>query len=368
MERNPQIDGLRAIAIILVISFHYINNQLVGVPHPFAKFLYFSTSFGWAGVDLFFVLSGFLIGSILIKNQEKGDFFKTFYLRRFVRIIPNYFLLIFFFLIIINLPLLKDDYFLSGNRVIPIWSYFLMVHNLFMASLHNMGNTAMSVTWSIGIEEQFYLLFPLFIYFIKPKFIPAFLVFVVLLANLFRLITPILPGENFSIPAYVLLPCRMDAISFGILIAWMNLKLDFKILNNNHLNSLYFLIFLIVSICGYLMVKFGDIGPIRNSLFALVFSSILVISLARPNSYFGQILGSKILVWIGRISYSLYLFHYIILGVFVVIGQNYFPDLFGLKGFIISIIAISFSVLFSWLIFKYFETPFVKFGKKFVYK
>ena len=79
MKRIPQIDGLRAIAILLVLSFHYINNQLVNETTKIAKFFCFATSFGWAGVDLFFVLSGFLIGSILLLNKQKDKYFAAFY-------------------------------------------------------------------------------------------------------------------------------------------------------------------------------------------------------------------------------------------------------------------------------------------------
>ena len=82
MKRIPQIDGLRAIAILLVISFHYVNNQLVNATDKIAKFFCFVTSFGWAGVDLFFVLSGFLIGSILIANKQKNKYFSTFYIEK----------------------------------------------------------------------------------------------------------------------------------------------------------------------------------------------------------------------------------------------------------------------------------------------
>ena len=103
-ERIKELDGLRGVAILLVVSFHYINNQLINTPGIVAKSLFTLTSFGWVGVDLFFILSGFLIGSILIKEKGKPNYFSTFYIRRIVRIIPNYYLLLGVFAILLSVP------------------------------------------------------------------------------------------------------------------------------------------------------------------------------------------------------------------------------------------------------------------------
>ena len=78
-QRIPELDGLRGVAILLVIAFHYVNNQLVHATHSVSKALAHITSFGWVGVDLFFVLSGFLIGSILISKKELRELFQTIF-------------------------------------------------------------------------------------------------------------------------------------------------------------------------------------------------------------------------------------------------------------------------------------------------
>src|SRR6478736_2795435 len=108
-ERYKPLDGLRGIAILVVLGFHYINNQYASMD-PMAlnrveKILMKTTYFGWCGVDLFFVLSGFLIGSILLKNRGAENFFKAFYVRRFLRIIPIYYLLLVIFIIVKQTPI-----------------------------------------------------------------------------------------------------------------------------------------------------------------------------------------------------------------------------------------------------------------------
>ncbi len=326
------------------------------------KLLYNATSFGWVGVDLFFVISGFLIGSILLINHGSAKLFKSFYIRRFVRIVPNYYLLIIIFLLIGSLSIFKGDYFLTGNNVIPTWSYFAMTHNFFMASLENMGNDAMSVTWSIGIEEQFYILFPLFIVFVKEKWLPFLLIVLIALAIYFRSLY-----TNW-IPAYVLLPCRMDAISFGILLAWINKNYDVKEIVQMHFTKLIVSIIMVALLCGFLFYLYKDLGIVRNSLFAYVFAVLILIALGKPQSFYCKLLGNKTLGWIGKISYSLYLFHYLILGVFKNLSKQFFETSGTAFNISLSVAALLFSFLFAWLVYQFLEKPSVAFGKKFNYR
>ena len=360
--RIPELDGLRGIAILLVVSFHYINNQLVGHSNPFAKIAAKLTSFGWVGVDLFFVLSGFLIGSILIKNKKTTNFFSTFYIRRLVRIVPNYYLLILLFLLLVSIPFFSGSYFVTGNNNIPWWSYFLMVHNFYMAFLDNMGNPAMSVTWSIGIEEQFYIIFPFIVFYAKDTWLPYILLLAIIVASLLRL------QYSSWISPYVLLPCRMDAISFGALIAWVNCRFDLKVLVYSWQKLLWIILFTDVIISFFLYYNFGDLGVIKHFLFAIFFSVCLVYALTFTNSWYSVFLRNSILRWVGSISYSLYLFHYLFLGVFHrIFSGSGFIGIVNLKDVFVSLFALAFSLLFSRVIYQKLETPMVNFGKKFKY-
>jgi peptidoglycan/LPS O-acetylase OafA/YrhL len=361
-KRIPELDGLRGIAVLMVISFHYINNQLVKATSFPGKVLYKLTSFGWMGVDLFFVLSGFLIGTILINNRGSKNYFSTFYVRRIVRIIPNYYLLILLFVIISAIPLFSSDYFLSGNRVIPVWAYLLMVHNILIAHLQNFGNTSISITWSIGVEEQFYIIFPFLIFLLKEKWLPWLLGIAIIAAPLIRM-----QYTNW-IPAYVLLPCRMDSIAFGALIAYLNHYYSLRELVKKNIVLVSSVLILDGLICFYLFQRFGDLGVFRNTLFAIIFSGMVVFALVYKQSFYGTILRYSRLVWIGTISYSLYLFHDMILGISKVLaGSGGSNALESIKGFLVSAAALAVSIAFSWMVYRRLETPFVSFGKRFKY-
>jgi peptidoglycan/LPS O-acetylase OafA/YrhL len=197
--RIPQLDGLRGIAILLVIFWHYYMNG-GGNSSPFyeKKLWERLLSLSWSGVDLFFVLSGFLIGGILMEKQKTSNYFRIFYLRRFCRIFPLYFALLFSlggFLYFcwppdILAPQSQKNayYFLTGDfHKVPWWSYPLFLQNFFLTYHNQFDSTWLSVTWSLAIEEQFYLVLPLLIRFIPPSRLPYVLILLIFVAPVFRL-------------------------------------------------------------------------------------------------------------------------------------------------------------------------------------
>ncbi|HET9278781.1 MAG TPA: acyltransferase [Flavitalea sp.] len=360
--RIRELDGLRGIAILLVVSFHYINNQLIHVSNQPAKILSTITSFGWIGVDLFFVLSGFLIGNILIRNKGSKRYFPTFFIRRMLRIIPNYYLLVGVFLLIGIIPYFSGNYFLTGNRIFPDWTYIAMVHNFFMAFSENMGNDAMSVTWSIGIEEQFYLVFPFLVYYMRSRWLPYFLVFVMVLAFLARM-----QFEHW-IPGYVLLHCRADALAIGALIAWFNQRKSFEeVVNRNKRILLLVPVFVVIG-CALLFFIYQDLGSIRNSLFSIFFGFCLLWALTQKTSWYAQVLRNKVLVAVGTISYSLYLFHYLILGLsHHIAGNKEGIGIYGAGDILVSVIALIISFAVARGIYVFLESPMVQIGKRYKY-
>lgn len=361
-NRIVELDGLRGVAILLVISFHYINNQLIHTTNTIGKALGFITSFGWVGVDLFFVLSGFLICSILLENKYSNNFFSTFFLRRVLRILPNYY----FFLLLFFLPyafgIFNKSTFLFSRSEVPVWSYFSLLSNFFMASNETMGVPALSITWSICIEEQFYLVFPIIIFFLRRRLIPYFLIFVIIVSPIIRL------SYGDWIPRYVLLVTRMDSIAFGALVAYFYQFFDFKSSALKIKLILYVLILVDITICGLLYWFFKDLGVAKHSLFGLFFAFILWLIISVDSLMLKSVLRNNLLMQIGRMSYSLYLFHYFFLGLFYLLfSQNNYIGIGSINDVVITIFALIFSIVFSWFIFHRIESPFVNYGKKITY-
>jgi peptidoglycan/LPS O-acetylase OafA/YrhL len=206
-QRSASLDALRGLAIFLVILSHYL---FAGPPlekiDGLKSALYALASLGWTGVDLFFVLSGFLIGGIIIDNREAENLFRTFYLRRAARILPLY-----------GLAVAVAFCLIAGLwKALPYFATFSQ--NLWMISGFRGGH--LDVTWSLALEEQFYLLAPLTIRFVSYERLPAVLLALILLGPVWRGFCWLaLEPEQAWMAAYVLLPCRSDALGMGVLLA-----------------------------------------------------------------------------------------------------------------------------------------------------
>ena len=191
MLRIKGIDGLRGIAVLIVIFFHFLNNSYqnsnINNLNDIEILIMKLTSFGWAGVNLFFVLSGFLIGTILLSNIESNNFFRVFYFRRFLRILPVYFLLLTVFIF-------TKQYFYNPNitlfeKYIPVGAYFLLIQNFFMSHFGHFGPNALTPTWSLAVEEQFYIVIPFIIYYLNKKQILFVSIFFIVFATTFLFLT-----------------------------------------------------------------------------------------------------------------------------------------------------------------------------------
>jgi peptidoglycan/LPS O-acetylase OafA/YrhL len=211
MKRIGELDGLRALAVLMVVAWHYI-----GIPDGPNFWLWRIFYLGHFGVDLFFVLSGFLITTILLENRQSNTFFSSFYGRRAFRIWPAYYLTC----------AVCFAGWLSGaspglfEGVVPGWTYIFGVQNFWMAKLQNYGVYCLSVTWSLAIEEQFYLVFPPIVRRVPVDILPKILIAAIVVCPLGRLIDSF-TGDQFGY--YVLPQFRADVLSIGALIAWWRL-------------------------------------------------------------------------------------------------------------------------------------------------
>ena len=210
----PVLDGVRGLAIALVIAFHCVSITAVAK----ADWLFtIPLSCGWTGVDLFFVLSGFLITGILLDTRGSARYFRSFYARRVLRIFPLYYAILVLSLWVLPglLPAHKAARFgaIAGDTAY----YWVYLSNLVVAK-HGFRHAVLDVTWSLAIEEQFYLLWPIIVLFASRRALVRVAVAVLVSALALRVLMRLGLGSS-GFATYVLTPCRIDALAAGALVA-----------------------------------------------------------------------------------------------------------------------------------------------------
>jgi peptidoglycan/LPS O-acetylase OafA/YrhL len=297
---RPDIDGLRAIAVISVIFYH-ADNSIKNF-----KIL----SGGFVGVDIFFVISGFLITSIILKElNSTGNFsFKNFYIRRIKRIIPVLLLVFFVTFPFIWLFFIPSS-FIDFSKSLFSSLFFMSNHHFYLSGeLYDAENSLLKPlmhTWSLSIEEQYYIIFPLILTivfkFFKNKLLKVFLILFSI--SLISMIYIFQKNESLAFFSFF---TRFWELLLGSIVAILYTRKK-KIQKTNH--NFY-------SILGLLMIVFSiffynDLtkSPHISTLLPVLGAS-LIIYFNNENGYVYKILSFKYLVFLGLISYSLYLWHY----------------------------------------------------------
>ena len=368
--RIPELDGLRGCAILMVVGFHYIVGfDYAGAISPIAKLWLM----GWTGVDLFFVLSGFLIGGILMDQRKSENLFKVFFLRRICRIFPLYFLWLgLFFLLPAVWPWMRTTEPLDKcfDSMFPQWTYFFFLQNFFTAKLVHVDADWMCITWSLAVEEQFYLVLPFFIRFLPRRSLLWTLLATALGAPVLRLLLYIFyPGGELA--AYVLLPCRADALVAGVLCAYA--VRSERVLR--HITPRLLRLSLPVFLTGVLFLGLTaswmhsfEMASWGYSWMALFYSCVLLFVVTSPNHWGSSLLRLQPLRKIGEISFGIYLFHD---GV-----NSLWHGLWLRRGIAIStpqdalatLASFCSTLVLAWCSWKFFEKPIVDFGHNFKYR
>jgi len=297
---RPDIDGLRAIAVLLVIIYHAFPDFLKG---------------GFIGVDIFFVISGFLITSIIYKNLNSNNFsFLDFYSRRIRRLAPA-------LIVVLTFTFCTGLFFLQGSEFALLKKHLIggttfTSNFMFWSESGYFDNSADSKPllhlWSLAIEEQFYLIWPflIFIFFKIKKFNIILLTSFIFVISLFSSIDF---SYSYPVAAFFSLQSRFWEFLIGALLYFFQYKIYFlntkPLVKNAHFKSLF----------GLVLIFFSVISLSSRSLFpgwwALLptIGAALIIS-SDPNSYINKnFLSNKYIVYIGTISYPLYLWHWPIL-------------------------------------------------------
>jgi peptidoglycan/LPS O-acetylase OafA/YrhL len=333
-----QIDGLRGISIISVVLYHFFPEIFKG---------------GFIGVDIFFVISGFVISKILIEefNLNKTISIKNFYVKRIKRIFPAFFLVIFsssIFSYFILLPNYLVDFSKSSLASVFFSSnfYFFFTNQSYAAISSNFK--PLLHLWSLSVEEQFYVFFPVFILIILKFFKNNyFLALIISLLILLYIFSNILENLYYG-SSFYLLPTRAVQFLIGCLVAYLYLKED-ENLNFQILISPLFYLSTITIIIFILFITNENLYPSYYSL-PVIFGSAILIYSTKFKILENSFLSSYLLVWFGKISYSLYLWHYPIF-----VYANYL-DL--LNSRLSQIIFLILSVIFAYISYNFYEKKF----------
>ncbi|MBE0669665.1 MAG: acyltransferase [Anaerolineales bacterium] len=308
----PGLDGLRAIAFLLVFGFH-------------TEYL----EFGWVGVQLFFVLSGFLITNILVKMKDEygpRDYFVKFYGRRFLRIFPLYY---FYLVLVLGLTF----FFINIGYKTSVMKLFqeqlpyalTYIYNFHYASADYRHLNFLVHFWSLSVEEQFYIFWPLFIFLTPKQYRKSFFVFVALFGPVARFFMDfVFRGGLFSslnpmapMALYPITFNHLDAFAFGALLTVFRIpkpRLQFVILT----------ILLPVAAFLWQFVSVGDVSSLQSLGYSFLmpvgyqfvwgysalnyYFAVLVFAVVSEGA-FTDFLNNKVLRYLGKISYGLYVYH-----------------------------------------------------------
>ena len=358
IKYRPEIDGLRAIAVISVIIYHLNENWLSG---------------GFLGVDIFFVISGFLITGIIITEIQQNSFsFKQFYTRRIKRIYPAFITVMALVSLIASAIFIYND-FNQLRKTIELATAFLSNFYLGLTQgyfdLSANENPVLHI-WSLAVEEQYYLIFPLILILAYKKFREIKALFIITLILFFILLaTSFIPASFYKEVLhqpniYYLSNLRFPELLVGSLLAiYHNLSAS-KQASKQASNVIAILSTLLLFSCLFLMNNNIAYIPGITLILPCIFTA-LIIHTTSQNNIVKLCLSNKVIVFIGKISYSLYLYHWIFIAfAYYITGEKQINNQ---SIAIVTVLTIIFSVLSYYLIEQPIRKSKLNFKQSFLY-
>lgn len=353
-RRIPELDGLRGLAILLVLVWHYIFCNLHSAPNS----LMLVGGITWSGVDLFFVLSGFLIGGILLDARPSQRYFKTFYIRRFYRIVPIYAILCLIFWVALGFRVPGSD---PGSAWLfahpfPWFTYATFTQNVSMAGGNSYGPNWLGITWSLAVEEQFYLTLPLVIRYLKPSRLPYVLACVIVGAPILRIACSYY-GHEFA--GRVLMLCRADSLLMGVGAALLFRNQRIVSFLSRYQKAIGSLAIVMAVIAVRSNAK-SPWNPLVYSWLAALYVLVLLMATTAGNkSLLGRCLRIPFLMATGTIAYALYLFHQAISGLCYALIRSSAPDLSRPSDVAITLLAAFLTFATATVSWRYIEKPLI---------
>jgi peptidoglycan/LPS O-acetylase OafA/YrhL len=339
-QRILELDGIRGIAILLVLVGHYCSFVLPGVE------LFAVASLG---VNVFFVLSGFLIGGIIVDEHERRGFLGSFYRRRAARILPIYFTVV--------AAAFVADAATAGqpwaDRLLAPWVYLLFLTNFALAELGKTG-LLLNPTWSLAVEEQFYLAMPFLVMLTPRRLLPLVLAALCVVALVLRWlwISDIAAIE-------VLLVCRMDSLLIGVGAALLHRRAKLAPQAQALLATALAPLALVLVLNVVAREVSGVIAPT-----AFATTTALLMLAAINGAAVGDALRAPWLLFFGEISYGLYLIHepFRILLTGALLGKTVFQP--GLDRIPVSLLALALAVAAATVSWRRFERPIIQWARR----
>jgi len=373
--RIPELDGLRGTAILFVLVFHYITQQGPTPQGTLAHILQRAVIMGWSGVDLFFVLSGFLIGGILMDARSSAFYYRTFYARRFFRIIPIYYLWITAYVLAITVAGTRIQS-LSNSGIRPPLDFAVFAHYIFLQNLgfHGFGGLAgawFGHLWSLAVEEQFYLLAPLVVRLATPRKLPTILAPVIVAVPVLR--TALLYWVHAT-PGLVtvLMPCRADALALGMLAAalWRNQgSRDWLERNGKKLYAFFGLLLTGVALLWIWAPESGTRGmqTFGFTWLGMFYVVALLLSLLKTSGPIARVMRIGWLRELGTVSYCVYIIHIVVNVVCHAVLLHTTPKISTVKGAVVTIAAAFLTYGIAKLSWVLYENPLLRRGHAFKY-
>lgn len=371
-SRIAVLDGVRGLAILLVLIHHCVYLSGIDRTVRLDRHVFMLADSMWLGVDLFFVLSGFLITGILFDAKRSSHYFRNFYGRRVLRIFPLYygFLTIVWVISITNISGEIGQSFPDTQG----W-YWLYLSNIQVALFGWQAPEQIGHFWSLAVEEQFYLLWPWIVWSLSRKQLMRVAVIGFFAALAIRIA---LPFEMTRLGAYVLLPTRMDALSAGAILA-------LAIRGPKGLKAIDRTSFMMLIVCVAVLaalylrqrrLNLMDplVGTLGFTVIAAGFAAFIAVALrASNNGFLSRPLTTTPMVMLGKYSYGLYVVHVPLIYLLKNMGlqASLFPRLAGsslpgVAAFTLSAIALSITVAAA--SYHFWETPFLRLKRYFPYE
>jgi peptidoglycan/LPS O-acetylase OafA/YrhL len=347
----PALDGLRGLAALMVMWFHFFQNPSHVPDGSVGALLTKVNTIGQTGVDLFFVLSGFLITRILLSDKKHEFYFRNFYIKRSLRILPLYYFFLLFYLfvnpLLLGSPLPKfSDY----------WWWFVYLQNIpftFGVSSFGPGHY-----WSLAVEEHFYLIWPLLVFLLGRRSLMMASLSMIAFSFGLRFIFLL----NDWSPFYFTLT-RLDALSMGTILALIEPSLRSRSESRRKILPVVLVAWIVPLIISYVIFTGSAAFIVQLVKYPLIagfyFILIAYIIVSQDSSLICRIFSSKAAMYIGGISYGLYVYHGICFDWF----DKFLPDLPLMVSMPCSFIL---SIIVAHISFRVLERPFLRLKRRLV--